>query len=170
MKCQKIKKRLSVFVDGEVKEKEKNKILAHLSTCTYCAQEVKTLFSLQALLVEEEKETIKPSPYFTNKLEQRIAQLEKKEGPLRKLLEYVNQALVPATITSVLIIGTLFGNKLGEVFYSRISKLLNPGESSSIQETVNQSLYLNSLDDFPSESLGGVYIALITENQSSQSR
>ena len=169
MKCQKIKKRLSVFVDGEVKEKEKNKILAHLSTCPYCAQEAKTLFSLQALL-EEEKETIKPSPYFTNKLEQRIAQLEKKEGLLRNLLEYINRALVPATITSVLIIGTLFGNKLGEVFYSRISKILNPGESSSIQEVVDQSLYLNSLDDFPSESLGGVYIALITENQSSQSR
>jgi predicted anti-sigma-YlaC factor YlaD len=169
MKCQKIKKRLSVFVDGEVKEKEKNKILAHLSTCAYCAQEAKTLFSLQALL-EEEKETIKPSPYFTNKLEQRIAQLEKKEGLLRNLLEYINRALVPATITSVLIIGTLFGNKLGEVFYSRISKILNPGESSSIQEVVDQSLYLNSLDDFPSESLGGVYIALITENQSSQSR
>ena len=169
MKCQKIKKRLSVFVDGEVKEKEKNKILAHLSTCPYCEQEAKTLFLLQALL-EQEKETIKPSPYFTNKLEQRIAQLEKKEGPLRKLLECLNQALVPATITSVLIIGTLFGNKLGEVFYSRISKLLNPGESSSIQEAVDQSLYLNALDDFPSESLGGVYIALITENQSSQSR
>ena len=169
MKCQKIKKRLSVFVDGEVKEKEKNKILAHLSTCPSCAQEAKTLFSLQALL-EEEKETIKPSPYFTNKLEQRIAQIEKKEGLLRNLLEYINRALVPATITSALIIGTLFGNTLGEVFYSRISKILNPGESSSIQETVDQSLYLNSLDDFPSESLGGVYIALITENQSSQSR
>jgi len=169
MKCQKIKKRLSVFVDGEVKEKEQNKILAHLSTCPYCAQEANTLFSLQSLL-EEEKETIQPSPYFTNKLEQRIAQLETKEGSLRKLLEYINRALVPATITSVLIIGTLFGNKLGEVFYSRISKLLNPGESSSTQEVVDQSLYLNSLDDFPSESLGWVYIALITENQSSQSR
>ena len=169
MKCQKIKKRLSVFADGEVKEKEKNKILEHLSTCSYCAREARTLSSLQALL-EEEKETIQPSPYFTNKLEQRIAQLETKEGPLRKLLEYINRALVPATITSVLVIGTLFGNKLGDVFYSRISRLLNPGESSSIQETVDQSLYLNSLDDFPSESLGGVYIALITENQSSQSR
>jgi len=169
MRCRKVKKKLSAFVDGEFKEKEKNKILSHLSTCPSCEQETKTLFSLQALL-EEGKETIQPSLYFINKLEQRIAQLEKKESTLEKLLERINQAFVPATITAVLVIGILIGNKLGEVFYSRISKILNPGESSSIQEVVDQSLYLNSLDDFPSESLGGVYIALITENQSSQSR
>lgn len=167
MRCPKVKKKLSAFVDGEIKEKEKNKILAHLRTCLSCDQEAKTLFSLQALL-EEGKETTQPSPYFLNKLERRIAQLEQKKIPFGKLLQLINRAFVPATITAVLIIGLLVGNHLGEVFYSKVANFLSPTDSSSIQEAVDKSLSLNTLDDFPPESLGGAYTALIKESQSPQ--
>ena len=167
MRCEKVKRGLSAFVDGEVKDKEKKKILAHLKTCSSCDQEAKTLFSLQVLL-EEGKETIKIPPYFINKLEQKIAQLEEKKNAFGKLWERINQAFIPATTVAILIIGIFIGNHLGDVFYSGIAEILNFRDSSLIQEAVDQSLYLSSLDDFPPESLGGAYTALIKESQSPQ--
>lgn len=169
MRCGRIKKRMSAFLDGEVGEKEKKRIAGHLKTCRSCGEEAKTLSLLWALLAEE-KESIRPSPYFWNKLEQRIVEVEENKNVFGKFLERLNRAFVPATATAVLVIGLFIGIQLGEVVYSGIAKVISPDSSSLAQKEVDQSLYLSALDDFPGESIGGVYTALITEGKSPQRR
>jgi len=169
MRCRKVTKKLSAFLDGEAGEKEKGRITSHLRTCHSCGEEAKALSSLGSLL-KEERENIKPSPYFWNKLEQRIAQAEGQQKVFEKLLERLNRVFVPATASAILLIGIFIGSQLGAVVYSAIAKSLNPESFATVQMEVDQSLHLNTLDDFPQESIGGVYTALITESRSPQGR
>jgi ubiquinone biosynthesis protein Coq4 len=59
---------------------------------------------------------------------------------------------------------------LGGVIYSGIGEILNPTSFSLIERDVDQTLHLNTLDDFPGESIGGVYYTLITESKSPEKR
>ena len=163
MRCRKIKKKLLAFLDGEVGEKEKERIASHLKTCLSCGEEAKTLSSLSVLL-REEKESIKASPYFWNKLEQRIIQAETNKNAFDTLLEWLNRTLIPASATAVVVIGLFIGIRLGGTIYTRIAQILNPDNSSLVQKEMNQSLHLSTLNDFPQESVGEIYIGLLAEN------
>lgn len=169
MRCRKVTRRLLAFLDGEIGEREKERIARHLKTCGVCGEEAKTLSSLWTLL-DEGKETITPSPYFWNKLEQRIAHAERDANVFGKLWERLNRAFIPAAVTAALIIGLFIGTRLGEVVYSSIANTINPENLSLAQEAMNQSLSLNTLDNFPRESIGGVYTTLNTESTSTQQR
>lgn len=169
MRCGKVTRKLLAFLDGEIGGKEKERIASHLKTCQSCGEEAKVLSSLWGLL-EEGKESIRPSPYFWNKLEQRIAHAERDTSVFGKLLERLNRVFIPATATAVSVIGLFIGIQLGEAVYSNIVKNLNPESSASIQQEVDQSLHLNILDDFPGESIGGVYYTLIAESKSSETK
>jgi anti-sigma factor RsiW len=163
MRCRKIKKKLLAFLDGEVGEKEKERIASHLKTCLSCGEEAKTLSSLSVLL-REEKESIKASPYFWNKLEQRIIQAETNKNAFDTFLEWLNRTLIPASATAVVVIGLFIGIRLGGTIYTRIAQILNPDNSSLVQKEMNQSLHLSTLNDFPQESVGEIYIGLLAEN------
>lgn len=165
MRCRKVRKRLSAFLDGEVGEMVKERIALHLEGCSSCGNDARALSSL-SLLLKEGRESIKPSPYFWNKLEQRIAQTEENQSVFGKLLDRLGKAFIPATATAILLVGLFIGTQLGGAVYSSIAKKLNPESFSLVQKDVDQSLYLNSLDDFPGESLGGIYNALLTETKS----
>jgi predicted anti-sigma-YlaC factor YlaD len=169
MRCRKVRRKLSAFLDGEVREKEKEKIASHLKACSSCGEKARILSSVLTLL-EKGRESIKPSPYFWNRLDHRIAQIERKKDAFAKLLERINRAFIPATATAVLVIGLFIGIQLGEVVYCGIAESLSRKDSSSLQEAVDQSLYLSTLDDFPGESIGGVYNSLVTETKSPQER
>lgn len=169
MRCGKVTRRLLAFLDGEIGEKEKERIANHLKTCRSCGEEAKALSSLWRLL-DEGKENIKPFPYFWNKLERRITEVKENQDIFGKLWEWLNKAFVPATATAVLVIGLFIGIQLGEAVYSSIARKLNPESISLAQREVDESLQLNTLDDFPGESIGGVYYTLIAEGESSEKR
>lgn len=163
MKCQKVRKKSSAFVDGELSEKKKVEITHHLETCPSCGEEVKVLSSLSVLL-REEKESIKVSPYFWNKLEQGIIHAETNKNAFDTLLEWLNRTLIPASATAVVVIGLFIGICLGGIIHTRIAQILNPDSSSLVQQEMNQSLHLSTLNDFPQESIGEIYIGLLAEN------
>jgi len=163
MRCRKARKEISTLTDGEVGERERERIASHIKTCKSCEEEFETLSALSVLL-EKGQETIKPSPYFWNKLEQRIVQAEESKSVFGEFLERLRQAFIPATVTAVLIIGSFIGIQLGEVAYSSIVEVLRPQNVSLAQQDVDQSLHLDTLDDFPRESLGQIYSALLAEN------
>lgn len=163
MKCQKVRKKSSAFVDGELSEKKKVEITHHLETCPSCGEEAKVLSSLSVLL-REEKESIKASPYFWNKLEQRIIQAETNKNAFDTLLEWLNRTLIPASATAVVVIGLFIGICLGGIIYTRIAQTLNPDSSSLVQQEMSQSFHLSTLNDFPQESIGEIYIGLLAEN------
>jgi len=163
MKCQEVRKKSSAFVDGELSEKKKVEITHHLETCPSCEEEAKVLSSLSVLL-REEKESIKASPYFWNKLEQRIIQAQTNRNALDMIFEWLNRTLIPASATVVIVLGLFIGTNLGGVIYSKIAQILNPDNSSLVQQEMNQSLHLSTLNDFPQESIGEIYIGLLAEN------
>lgn len=163
MRCRKVTRKLSAFLDGEVGERQKERIASHLKTCPSCGEEVKTLSTLSVLLKEDEV-SMKPPPYFWNKLEQKIIQAETNKNTFNTILEWLNHTLIPAGATAVMVIGLFIGTHLGGVIYSNIAQLLNPDNSSSVQQEMSQSLHLNSLNDFPQESIGDIYIGLLAKD------
>lgn len=169
MRCRKVRRKLSAFLDHEVGKKDQERITSHLESCPFCREDSITLATL-SLLLEKGKENVKPSPYFWNRLEQKITRIGESQTIFEKLLERLNQAFIPATATAVLIIGLFIGTQLGGVVYSNIANKLNPESFTLVQKDADQSLYLNALDDFPGESLGGIYNALLTENKSPEKR
>jgi predicted anti-sigma-YlaC factor YlaD len=163
MRCRKIRKKLPAFLEGEIGDRKRERIASHLEICVSCGEEAKVLSSLSVLL-REEKESIKASPYFWNKLEQRIIQAETNKNAFDTLLEWLNRTLIPASATAVVVIGLFIGICLGGIIYTRIAPILNPDNSSLVQQEMNQSLHLSTLNDFPQESIGEIYIGLLAEN------
>lgn len=163
MRCQKIRKKLPAYLVGQTVEKDKETISRHLETCQSCRQEVKELSSLSSLL-KQEKESVQTSPYFWNKLEQAIIQAEINEKPLDIIRGWMNRTLIPASATAVIIIGIFIGANLGGVIYTNIVHILNPDNSSVVQKEMDQSLQLNTLNDFPKESIGDIYNDLLAQN------
>jgi anti-sigma factor RsiW len=163
MRCRKARKRLSAFVDGEVSEREREGIYRHLETCPSCGEEAIVLSSLSVLL-RGEKESIKASPYFWNRLEQTIILAETNKKAFDSIREWLDRTLVPAGATAVIAIGLFIGTHLGGAIYPNIAQILNPDDSPSVQEEINQSLHLNTLSDFPQESIGEIYTGLLAEN------
>ena len=163
MRCQKVRIKLPALLDGQAGEKEKEIISHHLETCPFCREEIRDLSSL-SLLLREEKESIEASPYFWNRLEQRIIQTETNKNAFNTLLDWLNRTIIPAGATAIVVIGLLLGTQLGGVIYTNIAQILNPDNASLVQQEVNQSLHLNTLNDFPQESIGEVYTGLLAEN------
>ncbi|MGB8656567.1 MAG: zf-HC2 domain-containing protein [Candidatus Zixiibacteriota bacterium] len=163
MRCRKARKRLSAFVDGELGEREKEGISRHIETCPSCGEKAKALSSLSVLL-REEKESIEASPYFWNRLEQAIIRAETNKKAFDSIWEWLNRTLIPAGGTVVIAIGLFMGTHLGGAIYANIAQILNPDDSSPVQEEINQSLHLNTLSDFPQESIGEIYTGLLAEN------
>jgi len=167
MRCRKARKKISALLDGETGEREKERITSHLRACKTCEEELETLSSL-SLLLKAGQESINPSPYFWNKLEQRIVQAEESKSVFGNLWEKLNHVFIPATATVVLLIGLYIGIQLGDFVYSSIDKILNPERVTLVQQEVDQSLHLDTLDDFPRESIGQIYTALLAENNLSE--
>jgi predicted anti-sigma-YlaC factor YlaD len=161
MRCQKIKKILPAYLDGQAGDKEI--VSRHLETCQSCGQEVKELSALSFLL-KQENEMVQASPYFWNKLEQAIIQSELERKPLDIIREWINRTLVPAGATAVIIIGLLIGTNLGAAIYANIAHILNPDNSPVVQNEIDQALQLNALNDFPKESIGDIYNGLLAQN------
>ncbi len=169
MKCKKVIKKLAIFLDGQAGEKDNEAISNHLKTCQCCGQEVKELTSLSFLL-KQEKESVQASPYFWNKIEQAIIQAETNRNVLDTIWEWVNRTLIPVGATAVVVLGLFVGTNLGSVIYTNIAQILNQDNSSLAQQEINQSLNLNTLNDFPQESIGEIYTGLLAESNLPEQR
>ena len=163
MKCQKTRKKLPAYLDGQTGEKDKKAISHHLEICESCGREVKEL-SLLSSLLEQERDSVQASPHFWNKLESAIIQAEINQKPLDIISEWLNRTLIPAGAAAVIIIGLFIGTNLGGVIYTNIAHILNPDNSSAVQKEMSQSLQLNTLNDFPKASIGDIYNGLLAQN------
>jgi len=134
-----------IVLDNELKEQERKKIREHLKICPLCARELKEL-SL-AWGVVKELEDVKSSPYLWNNILRKISQ------PIfiRKRTFHI---LAPIAATVILIGGILTGILIGRIFYSERIPLT--------QRENTEFLYLNTFDDFPPDSIGGIYTTLVS--------
>lgn len=145
MKCPKVRKKLSAFLDNELKEEQRERIREHLKNCPSCVRELKEL-SLTWEFVKK-LEGVESSPYLWNNLLKKISQ------PIfiRKRTFHI---LAPVAATVILIGGILTGILIGRIFYSERIFLT--------QKENTDFLYLNTFDDFPPDSIGGIYTTLVS--------
>jgi len=149
MRCSKVRKKLSAFLDNELKEEERKKIREHLRNCPLCTQELKEL-SL-AWGVVKELEGVKSSPYLWNNILKKISQ------PIF-IRKRTFRILAPVAATVILIGGILTGVLVGRIFYSERITLAQ-------KKTIEDVLPLNTFDDFPPDSIGGIYAALVSSGR-----
>ncbi len=145
MKCPKVRKKLSAFLDNELGKRERKIIREHLKICPLCARELKELSLVWGVV--KELEGVKSSPYLWNNLLKKISQ----PSLIRKRTFHI---LAPVAATVILIGGILTGILIGRIFYSE--------RMSLAQKENTEFLYLNTFDDFPPDSIGGIYTTLVS--------
>ncbi|HID93111.1 MAG TPA: hypothetical protein EYP60_03340 [bacterium (Candidatus Stahlbacteria)] len=154
MECKRIKEKLSAFIDNELEEKKRLEIEQHLADCPVCNQEVKVL--TQAWNALEVWKKIRASDSFEARFWQRVREREQRQFLPQRLFRRIVQIPVPVAAAIVLVIGLLLGNYLGNILY--------PKETKAAKEKIN-FLYLDNFKDLPPESIGGVYISLVSQGE-----
>ncbi|MFQ6084222.1 MAG: anti-sigma factor family protein [Candidatus Aminicenantia bacterium] len=161
MRCKKVKEKLSAFIDNELERKVRSEIEQHLTECFGCNQELKLL--TQAWDALEVWEKIEPSDSFEARFRQRIRERELRQPLFQRVSKIVIP--VPAMALIILVIGLLGGIYLGNILYPEETKVSTDESFSLVKENF---LYLDDFDDLPSESVGGVYIALTSQTNVSK--
>ena len=69
MKCRKVKRLISLYIDGEIKPVRQKKLFNHLDTCECCQKEKNALEIVTRMLVPPKE--IQPSPQFLFKVKQK---------------------------------------------------------------------------------------------------
>ena len=90
MNCDRFEKWISDAQDGELPEKKKRKLAAHLNSCSSCQAYKNRLMVLQSEAGNLEEETLAPEYWegFTDRLQARLAAVDKETGeekPLRRI-------------------------------------------------------------------------------------
>lgn len=151
MKCSKIKKRLSAYLDGELSEQERCIISEHLKLCQECKAELAAMSSVSdALKILEGFET---PPFFMTRLRQAVKEQEKPVPFLQRI-----KGLVVSAATAVAVIASLFiGNQAGRTIYQSIARTPEPAmvETSDV-------FGLDGFEEFPEGSLSDIYDELVT--------
>ena len=97
----------------------------------------------------KELEGIEPSLYLWDNLLKRISSTK---SLIRKRTFHI---LAPITATIILIVGILTGIYLGKTLYSE--------SKSFVQKENIELLYLNTFNDLPPDSIGGIYTSLVSQ-------
>ena len=145
MNCQRVKKRLTAYLDGELDEARQKAVALHLGTCASCRQAVEALQSSWDLLgVLPEAD---PVPHFFIKVK---ARMTSQEG--RRRSSRLERFLVPATTAAALVLGVWMGSMVG--------RNGNGVAAWYGEQTVESTIYLDTFDDLPSGSFAKAYIDL----------
>lgn len=157
MKCKKVKKRLSAFIDNEFKEDTRLEIEQHLETCSGCRQELNLLkHSWDSLELWEKREA---PQNFESVFWQKLKAGEEKQASAWSLIKgfFHKPVLVPAAL--ILVFGILFGAYLGNNLYQR--DIDNP-DSGIYSLQKKKVLYLDAFNNVSSKSVTGAYLRLIS--------
>jgi len=147
MKCKKIKKHLSAYVDGQTDKALQSQIEAHLQTCDECSAQVEQYRQTWEWLGEEI--TPQPNPFFAAKVWRRIREIEAPAELKIQWLHRFERMLIPAIVAAGLILGILLGNQLMSGIDTSRSY------SSSAAEIIENSVQVFS--ELPEGSLTAAY-------------
>ena len=165
MECKKVKEKLSAFMDNELKDNERLKIDQHLADCPFCLQEAKLLAQTWSALEVWEKMEVPHN--FETRFWQRVREREEKKLSIQKLIRSIVRIPVPAAAAIILVTGLILGNYFGNILYPK-EKKLSGDKVVALGE--NDVLYLDSFDDLPPESVGNVYISLVSLKENNYQR
>jgi anti-sigma factor RsiW len=151
MKCSRIKKKLSAYLDGEMPEHERNIISEHLRQCKDCRAELAALSAVRDAL--KSIEGMEVPPYFITRLRQHIKEQRESVPFLKKI-----RSLAFATASAFAVVASLFiGNQAGKTLYQSIAQTPEP-----VMAETNDVFGLGAFEEFPDGSLSDIYNELIT--------
>lgn len=111
MKCKKVKRMISLYMDGELKTDHEKKLFEHLETCESCQKEKDLLECINQMLLPPKE--IQPSPHFLFKVKQKIISPKTMDYYTASLLKYLKPVLVSMACIIVFVISFFLGNSLG---------------------------------------------------------
>jgi len=158
MKCEKVRRRLVAYLDGELGERQKRLIKEHLEVCDGCRKEVEILIRASCFL--KGWKGAKPSLDLEAKFWQKVFSKEKRPLSPWPILK------MPRVVLSTVLLGVLAaGILLGVLIEKTLSwRAIRFGE----EEYVTFS-GLNSFQDFPSGSLCEAYFNLTFKEEENSS-
>lgn len=114
MRCSRIKRRLSAFLDDELPESKKRSVSEHLRSCDSCRLELEELVCVKESI--DLLEELEVPPCFAVAVKEKA--LAEYRG-LRKLplLERLKHGTVPAVTTAAVCLSLLIGTMLGRGIY-----------------------------------------------------
>lgn len=150
MKCSRIQKMISPYVDNELSPDEKRVFTAHIQECTACKEELEDIRSIHEMFASAENY---PAPLgFATRVMVNLDETEETAySRLRQVLSGLPFFLRTAEVVFavvVMLIGMISGN------------LLVSDRTSARQPTVQESFSLDLFQATPPDSIGGVYARL----------
>lgn len=143
MRCSKIQRNLSRFIDNEITVLQKKEIENHLVNCKNCQRVYLGMLQSWKLL------NVLPNPEQPPFLYTRIrARLLEQAGA--KSRGWMERILVPLSATVAVILGIVIGSIVG-------ANGPVPDHVSIAENNVTSSIDLNTFDDMPESSLGQIY-------------
>jgi anti-sigma factor RsiW len=151
MKCHRMEKRISAYLDGEIPEEEKKIISEHLEHCEKCQAEFTALSEVVDVL--RTMEGMDVPPYFIVRLRGHIGDDVKPVPFLQGI-----RGIVVSSATAVAVVASLFvGSQMGRSLFQSITQT----EESIVSET-SSVLGLDAFEEFPDNSLSDIYNELIS--------
>ena len=149
MKCKRVQKLISIFIDGELKSGEKETIESHLRNCRICAEKMREMEGVQKLFSAAPKHTA-PEHFAANV----IANLKKgRERGFWFDFFLGEPAYLKMAEISCAIIFILIGMISGSVLFL--------GSGVHTQTEIRSSFSLDVFEPAPSNSIGGAYISIL---------
>jgi anti-sigma factor RsiW len=154
MECREIRKRLSAYLDGELKQGEWERVANHITSCPDCARELKTLQETCSLLKVDEG--IEPSQDFLLQLFEKIGSGGKGYQSLQRTRWSFTS--VPAFIRLTIVL--LLGMVVGVGFGSLTSSERQGGVALTRSMNAAQGIALDNFQSVHPQSLTQAYINL----------
>ncbi len=158
MKCKKVKRMLSLYLDRELKADNEKKLFAHLETCESCQKEKKLMECINQMLLPPTE--IQPSPQFLFKVKQKIKSPKTLDYYMASLLKYLKPVLVSMACILIFILSFVLGNSLG----TQLKEKETPGKKVVI-ETLDNIMNISVFDDIPRDSFAFAYFNLFQDKK-----
>lgn len=158
MKCKKIKRMISLYIDGELKPGNEKKLLAHLESCESCQKEKEKMECINQLLLPPKE--IQPSPYFVSRVKQKITSSKTMVFYPASWLKYLKPALISMVFIIVFVLSFFLGNSLG----TQLKKKETPGKKAVI-ETLDNMMNISVFDNIPRDSFAFAYFNLFQDKK-----
>lgn len=163
MNHKRIQRKLILFLDSELSGTETDKIKQHLEECSSCSKELEKIAHVWKF--EEEARRIDPPPYLLTRLNARIKEYETYQHPFTELFKGIIGLVRPAIALMILTSGILLGVYLGNIPLPNNARKIDIQTTAQERERFFSSIYLDSFQDLPPESVGGVYVAITAPNE-----
>lgn len=155
MLCQKAKKMISLYIDGELKDKAAQDLLVHINACSQCRKEME--FMSETMNNLPVNQTLEVSPYFLARVKAKIVETSR-TNPVFFPLNLKPAFLGVSLFVVIIIFSALTGIFLGETYWTQAnnSELFSDEETqSSFNLGIFEDIPDGSLGDFHNEVLGG---------------